>query len=80
MKVGIEKISDGIQEIVESTRQTREIATQSSQTARQGRHAMTRSLENSESMQRTATQMRAIVSTISDIANQTTLLAFNAAI
>lgn len=80
MKVGIDKIVKSINDISSSTVKTKNIAAESSHAAKNGFDAMSKSLNNMETISQTSSQMRGIVSTISELANQTNLLAFNAAI
>lgn len=80
MKSGIDKIVKSIDDISMYTGKTKDIATESSQAAKNGFNAMNKSLNNMEVISQTSSEMRGIFSTISELANQTNLLAFNAAI
>ena len=80
MGVSIQKLSDSIGEIGRSTRQSTDLAAVTQAEARRGSQTLLRSMEATKAIQDSSDDINAIVQVIGDIANQTNLLAFNAAI
>ncbi len=80
MGVSIQKLSASIGEIARSTRQSTDLAAVTQAEARRGSQTLLRSLEATKAIQDSSDDIHAIVQVIGDIANQTNLLAFNAAI
>lgn len=80
MGVSIRTLSASIDEIARSTRQSTDLAAVTQAEARRGSQTLLRSLEATKAIQASSDDIHAIVQVIGDIANQTNLLAFNAAI
>ncbi len=76
----IQQLSGTIGEIARTTRQSTELAAETQSEARRGSQTLLRSMEATKAIQESSDDINAIVQVIGDIANQTNLLAFNAAI
>ena len=80
MSKSINLLSHSISEISTSTRKSTELAAETQAEARRGGDTLRRSIEATRAIQASSDDINAIVQVIGDIANQTNLLAFNAAI
>ncbi len=76
----IQQLTETIGEIARTTRHSTELAAVTQAEARRGSQTLMRSLEATKAIQESSDDINAIVQVIGDIANQTNLLAFNAAI
>ncbi|MFD1838008.1 PAS domain-containing methyl-accepting chemotaxis protein [Paracidovorax cattleyae] len=76
----IQQLTETIGEIARTTRHSTELAAVTQAEARRGSQTLLRSLEATKAIQESSDDINAIVQVIGDIANQTNLLAFNAAI
>jgi methyl-accepting chemotaxis protein len=76
----LEELTSAIGSIERNSERSRDLAVQTQQEAREGNTLLERSREAILEIQRSARDVHEIVDTISDIASQTNLLAFNAAI
>ena len=80
MTQSINLLSQSISEISNSTRKSTELAAETQAEARRGSDTLRRSMDATKAIQASSDDINAIVQVIGDIANQTNLLAFNAAI
>jgi methyl-accepting chemotaxis protein len=76
----LQELTNAIGSIERNSERSRDLAVQTQQEAREGNTLLERSREAILEIQRSARDVHEIVDTISDIASQTNLLAFNAAI
>ena len=76
----LDELSASISNIAGSSRRSSELATQTQQEAAEGNRLLSRSRAAIVEIQKSSADVQEIVKTISDIAGQTNLLAFNAAI
>jgi len=76
----IQQLTETIGEIARTTRHSTELAAVTQAEARRGSQTLQRSMEATKAIQESSDDINAIVQVIGDIANQTNLLAFNAAI
>ncbi len=76
----VDSLSEAISDISFATSEARSKATDTAQNANQGFEALNHTIEAIEMMQRSSGEISEIVKVIGEIANQTNLLAFNAAI
>ena len=76
----VAQLSDSIDAISSDTRSATELQTQTQGNARAGFEALCNSIEAIDAVQRSTGEIAEIVKVIGEIANQTNLLAFNAAI
>ena len=81
------EMSDSVQQLIQSITQiaansgvAAELAEETSKAARHGQQALAKSIESINNIQASSVRMAEIVRVIGEIANQTNLLAFNAAI
>ena len=74
------RLVQSITAIAENTGAAGEMATEATHSARQGQEAILKALTAIEAIQAGSNRMAEIVRVISELANQTNLLAFNAAI
>ncbi len=80
MNASVEELSASIDSIAQNTRDANEIAKNTQNEANTGTKAIERSIQSMELINKSAEEISEIVKVISEIANQTNLLAFNAAI
>lgn len=73
-------LTTSVQDVAENTQETDALARQTEQEAVTGSRAVKQSLDAMKQIQDSAMKVNEIVETISEIANQTNMLAFNAAI
>lgn len=76
----IQQLTETIGEIARTTRHSTELAAVTQAEARRGSQTLLRSLDATKAIQESSDDINAIIQVIGDIANQTNLLAFNAAI
>ncbi|WP_420004869.1 methyl-accepting chemotaxis protein [Arenibacterium sp. LLYu02] len=76
----VDSLSEAISDISFATSEARNKAADTEQNANQGFEALNHTIETIEMMQRSSGEISEIVKVIGEIANQTNLLAFNAAI
>ena len=76
----IGSLTNSVQEVAQNTEETDALARQTEQEAVTGSTAVKQSLEAMREIQSSAVKINEIVETIGEIANQTNMLAFNAAI
>ena len=76
----LEELSASIQSISGSSRRSSELAQQTQEEAADGNRLLARSRDSIREIQKSAQDIHEIIKTISEIASQTNLLAFNAAI
>lgn len=80
MQISLEALVESITAVAANSSDASELATMSSTAAQTGQQALGRAIEAINAIQLTSQKVAEIVRTIGDIANQTNLLAFNAAI
>ncbi|WP_420849700.1 methyl-accepting chemotaxis protein [Pseudomonas rhizoryzae] len=80
MNLSLQALTQSINQIAETTDDANRIARRTLEEAERGSLTLTRSLDAMETIGTTAGGIQDIVQVISDIANQTNMLAFNAAI
>ncbi len=80
MNASIEELSASIGSIAQSSKDADEIAKSTQDEADYGSKAVDKSIESMDLINKSSNEIREIVKVISEIANQTNLLAFNAAI
>jgi methyl-accepting chemotaxis protein len=80
MQHSVEALVESITAIAANSGEASALAAQSAAAAQTGQQALGRSIEANSAIQVTSQRVAEIVRTIGDIANQTNLLAFNAAI
>ncbi len=80
MNASVEKLSASIDSIVKNSKSANEIATSTQQQANVGSESIGKSIEAMDRINESSEKISQIVKVISDIANQTNMLAFNAAI
>jgi methyl-accepting chemotaxis protein len=80
MRAGIDQLVNSIAEIAANSGVAAETAGDATQAARRGHEALAKSIASISAIQAGSTRMGEIVRVIGEIANQTNLLAFNAAI
>lgn len=80
ISASIEELSASIDSIAQNSNASDELAKQTKVTADAGAQAIDRSIQSMELINESSEQINEIVQVISEIANQTNLLAFNAAI
>jgi methyl-accepting chemotaxis protein len=80
LQIVVSRIHDGIGEIAGTSARADELAHGTEAEAKDGVQALVRSMENLDSVEKSAAEMADIVRVIREIAGQTNLLAFNAAI
>ena len=80
MQCSVEALVESIKAIADNSGVASGLATQSSAAAQTGQQALSRSIEAISAIQVTSQRVAEIVRTMGDIASQTNLLAFNAAI
>jgi methyl-accepting chemotaxis protein len=80
MSEKINELSLSITGIAQSTRQATEVANETQQEAESGGNTLGQSIEAIRAIEKSSAGINEIVKVISDIANQTNMLAFNAAI
>lgn len=74
------KLTRSIQSVAQNSEKSRDLATNTQAAAKDGSAVLNRSIDSVEQIQQSSQDVYEIINTISDIANQTNLLAFNAAI
>ncbi len=80
MNASVEELSASIDSIAENSKQADDIAKHTQNEADQGVQAIERSIESMHKINESAEEISEIVKVIGEIANQTNMLAFNAAI
>ncbi|HBE71837.1 MAG TPA: hypothetical protein DDW52_27145 [Planctomycetaceae bacterium] len=80
MNASVEELSASIDSIAQNSRSANEIAQSTQQEASVGAESIAKSIDAMTRINESAEEIREIVKVINDIANQTNLLAFNAAI
>jgi methyl-accepting chemotaxis protein len=80
MSASIMQLIDSIKAIAGNSTTAADMANEASSVAQNGQQAIQKSIDSINAIQSSSKQVAEIVSVISDIANQTNLLAFNAAI
>ncbi|MGI4985682.1 MAG: methyl-accepting chemotaxis protein [Janthinobacterium lividum] len=80
MNSKISELSDSITGIAQSTRQATDVATETQAEAQEGGKTLQQSIVAIQDIETSSTGINEIIKVISDIANQTNMLAFNAAI
>ena len=80
MSANVEELTASITSIAQNGREANKLAMEAQSEAKDGTHAVQESLSAMEAINGSASEIGDIVKVISDIANQTNLLAFNAAI
>ena len=80
MTASVRNLADAINDISQSTRSANELAAETQTNAQNGFEALKKSIDSISLIQKSSVEIAEIVKVIGDIANQTNLLAFNAAI